>query len=294
MSYLRSKILSLILIAFLVTIFTIIYYPLTIDFNTFNPFWNGYEIIVNELNALVLTSNFKLPKNPQNYVLILVPYVKPSENTINEIIRFVSNGGLLILMDDFGYGNHILRYFTNKVRFTQGLLIDPLFHYKVSELPKISNFEGILTGLEYIYFNYGTALEVKGDVKVLAWSSSFSYLDSNFNSVYDEGEKKGPLPVIASFQYGKGYVVIIADPSISINSMIYLGNNLDLLKKLVNERKVIIDQTLIRKNIHLELKVFFIKIAEFLSVKPILTIVIISLVLSIAFITIRREGYVSS
>ncbi len=53
----------------------------------------------------------------------------------------------------------------------------------------------------------------------MARSSASSFLDSNENSAYDEGEPKGPFAVAAVYKLGQGTAVLVSDPSTLINSV---------------------------------------------------------------------------
>jgi hypothetical protein len=67
-------------------------------------------------------------------------------------------------------------------------------------------------------------------------------LDENQNGEWDEGEPKGPLPIIANFKIGKGELVLISDPSILINSMLGMDNNQQFLENIA-QGQVFIDQS---------------------------------------------------
>lgn len=289
MRFLGSNSVLIALAIVLTVVIIVLYYPLTLDFNVYNPFWNGYEILSEKLNAKLVLEEFKTPTPPQNYVLILIPYERFSSEELSNIVKFVREGGILVLMDDYGYGNEVLEKFNADVRFMEGMLVDPIFYYKNSRLPVIRRFEFYLTGLEKIYFNHASALNVTDNVKVLGWSSLFSYLDENFNGVYDSGEPKGPFPVIVEFSYGRGKVIVISDPSIGINSMINLGDNLVFFEKICEGRSVVIDQSHIPVNTHFILKAEFTSVLNYVSKKPILTIFILLMSLGLAFIVLRRR-----
>ena len=78
--------------------------------------------------------------------------------------------------------------------------------------------------------------------KVMAWSSPFSFLDENQSSEWDEGETKGPFPVAAEFEIGKGDFILIADPSILISSMVNIDDNRQFLKNIA-QGQILLDQS---------------------------------------------------
>ena len=56
-------------------------------------------------------------------------------------------------------------------------------------------------------------------------SSSFSFLDLNENGTHEDDEPFGPLPVICRETIADGQVVLVADPSLFINSMNPIDEN---------------------------------------------------------------------
>jgi hypothetical protein len=119
------------------------------------------------------------------------------------------------------------------MRFSGERLVDPLFNYKNSLLPRISNFTYPLNGTGDMAMNHATALENVTSSQVLAWSSSYSFLDMNGNLVLGSNDPMGPLPVIAYERLGSGYLVAVSDPSILINSMIGIDGNAGIASKLI-------------------------------------------------------------
>ena len=82
---------------------------------------------------------------------------------------------------------------------------------------------------------------------VVAYSSTFSFLDVNGDGSWNNNEPNGPFPVVAYNALGQGIVVAIADPSLMINGMIGLDNNLQLINNVVSIQggspKIFVDQS---------------------------------------------------
>ncbi len=207
------------------------FYPPTGDFRIDNPFWNGLQTLTKQEKVTPLNSLSDLPATAKGTALIIVPYDQFTETELAQIKNYVTNGGTLILLDDYGYGNHILGTLNTGIKFSGQPLIDPLFNYQNKMLPKITDFtkDSIAKNVSSIVFNHATALEVT-NATVVAYSSSFSFLDTNTNQVWEETEKTGSQPVIAFQQIRQGYIIAVADPSVIINSMINLDDNLQLIK----------------------------------------------------------------
>ena len=222
------KKLTLIVII-LTFLFLIVYISPVIDYSILNPDWNGYSKLLITLKAKVVNKPLVIKvSNPESAVIITIPYKKYFKSEINFLKKFVREGGELIILDDFGCGNQLLnslgRYL---IIINNSMLIDPLYNFKNGKLPRIINFNTNfpeVRNISSIILNHASGLAIVNPrkVDVLAYSSAFSFLDTNLNNEYDLGEKKGPIPIIAKFKYGLGTVYVISDPSFLINSMIEL------------------------------------------------------------------------
>ena len=245
----RVKLLASAVAVATVSVLLLIWiYPSMGDFRVDNPNWNGIREFVSELNATPVSSFKMLEKMPQKTALIVVPYEPLATEELETLKRYVEYGGLLLVLDDYGFGNQILEYLGLEVRFSGKPLLDPLFNYKSKWLPKVVRVQEAqyLKGVGLLVLNHATALTNVSRGMVVAWSSSFSYIDQNLNGQWDVGEPKGPLPIAAICKVRQGTVVVIADPSILINSMIALGDNLKFIENLVKlhtmEPEVYVDQ----------------------------------------------------
>lgn len=207
----------LLFLAIFSTIIALI--PSTDDFAPDNPLWNGLSIFVSTYKPVLVKAIEASSLPPRVTLLIIGPSLPFTKAEVRSIMNFVKRGGTLILMDDYGSGNELLKLMGIRIRLLHGVLRDPLFRYKASFLPRVK-----IVGGGYLVLNYGTALKL-GEGQCLAWSSHFSYLDVNNNGVHDPGEPVGPLCVAAIVRRGKGEIVVIADSSLLINAMIGMASN---------------------------------------------------------------------
>jgi hypothetical protein len=233
----QARKLLLLFTLFIILGFSLIiwFYPPNGDFRVDNPFWNGLQTFEKQESVSTIDNLNNLPAPATETALVIIPYTQYSETELTQIRTYVADGGTLVLLDDYGYGNQILSAIGAGIEFSGKPLVDPLFDYNTKLLPKITDFGAskITANVSSIVFNHATALEVT-NVKIVAYSSSFSFLDENNNQDWDSNEKNGPLPVIAYQQIGQGYVIAIADPSLLINSMINLDDNQQLIKNTVS------------------------------------------------------------
>ena len=180
--------------------------------------------------------------------MISIPYTPYKSADLAAYKSFIGNGGTLILMDDFGYGNSVLEYLNIDCRFSGAPLLDPWFCYKNQWFPEVTDFSAAINkDVQEIVLNHGTALINTDNTEELAWSSSSSFLDQNGNETWDEGEIKGPLPVAAKVHFQAGTIILVADPSILINDMLVKDDNLLFIKSLIgtetNGKQVLVDTT---------------------------------------------------
>lgn len=231
-----NKSLLLFTSLLLTTAVIIWFYPTSGDFKVDNPFWNGLQTFSKQTNAKTITTLDTLPTEPKGTTLVIVPYNQFTSTELLKINTYVANGGTLILLDDYGYGNQILNSLNTDITFDGQPLIDPLFNYQNKKLPKITDFtpNPTTTNVTSIVLNHATILQVTDKSKVTAYSSSFSFIDTNNNQVWDKNETTGAQPVVAYQKIDQGYIVTISDPSILINSVINLEDNNQFIKNLLS------------------------------------------------------------
>lgn len=224
--------LALVVIISLVAIW---FYPSIQDFMRANPFWNGLRDSSRELDVTWTDSQSDISRNSENTVLVAIPYAPYEQGYLEEVESFVKDGGLLLLLDDYGYGNTLLEEMGVEARFSGRPLLDPLFSYKNEWLPRVIDFQPELmeAGIEAVVLNHGTALLGIDSTQALAWSSESSFLDLNENGVIDEEEPQGPFPVASVSKLGNGTILLLSDPSILINSMVDRDDNRAFIEHLI-------------------------------------------------------------
>jgi hypothetical protein len=221
---LLGMVFGLVLIVSLLSIWL---YPSVQDFMAGNTMWNGVRNFIAEYKAETIDSFNTLPGQPEATTLVSIPYTPYTVEELAQAKEFVDQGGTLVIMDDFGYGNGFLEYAALPARFTNSILLDPLFSYKNQYLPRITDFtQGIEeSNVGLVVFDHATTISNVAAGNSLAWSSTMSFIDSNGNGIWDPDEAKGPFVVAAKYQSGKGTVELVSDPSIIINTMVERNDN---------------------------------------------------------------------
>jgi hypothetical protein len=227
-----SILFTVMVMILVISLICIWFYPSKQDFMASNTMWDGIKNFSSEFHTENIDSLGELPSLPEGAVLVAVPYLDYSGEELEEIKRFVANGGTLLLMDDYGYGNSILMYLGVAVRFTHKPLVDPVFCYQNQYLPRITDFAPGLkkSNINSIMLNHACTLTDVPASEVIASSSGSSFLDMNDSGVWDQDEPKGPFVVAARFRLGKGILALVADPSIIINAMVGRDDNQKFIK----------------------------------------------------------------
>jgi hypothetical protein len=162
-------------------------------------------------------------------VLVLIGPKEPfSAHELQYLKRFLVEGGLVLLADDFGYGNQILSEINVTTRFSEKLLLDLSFEKNASfvhifEFPR--PFHALVVNVSSVVLNYASSLQIGSNGTIIAQSSRMSWLDSIENGVYDVGEAHGSFPVLVTEPIGAGEIVLFSAPSVFINSMKELADN---------------------------------------------------------------------
>lgn len=213
---------------------TVWFFPTEVHFQVQNPFWNGLQDFEKEFNATPLESLDTLPQNAEGSVLLIIPYLKPTEADLAQLRVYLEGGGVLILADDYGYGNSVLESLGVSARFNTAPLLDSLFNYRTSHFPLATHLEPspLTAEVSSLALNYASSLEVE-ELNVVARSSPFSYLDLNQDGNRNASEPVGPFPVAGQMAVGTGRLILLADPSIFINTMLAAEDNRRFMQNLL-------------------------------------------------------------
>ena len=246
---LSSVLFAVVVLVLVISLVAIWFYPSVQDFMASNTMWNGIKNFASEFNADNIDSLDNLPTLPEKTTLVVIPYLKPDNEELTKMKRFINNGGTLLLMDDYGFGNTVLAYLGVDIRFTNKPLLDPIFFNKHPQLPRITDFAPKVTasGIDAIMLNHATTLTNVPESAAIAWSSDYSFLDIDENGSLGQDETKGPFTVAAELRLGKGTLALASDPSIMINSMVGRDDNRQFISYLISrqgeQKKILIDRS---------------------------------------------------
>jgi len=227
--------LAVAVLVLVISMLCVRFLPSDQDFMVSNSMWNGIREFSDEFGAVTIDSLSALPESPAQAVLVLIPYIELGTDDLAAVARFVGAGGTLLLMDDYGYGNGVLSHLGIGARFSGHPLFDPLFSFKNLRLPRIIDLTPEVrdAGVNIVVLNHATALTDVPETAAIARSSIASFLDANESETLDQGESTGPFPVAARFPSGDGEVIVVADPSIVINSIVGRDDNYAFVRYLM-------------------------------------------------------------
>lgn len=272
--------------------------PAEDDYSVKNPKWNGLTNLETKYNTETINPSENLQKTiitpSQSTLLTIGPTKQFTPKETKNIEKFLKNGGRIILADDYGSANNLLKQLNVSIRFSNLMIRDPIFKLKNSKLPTINNIKksNLTENVSSIAFNYGTVLENLGTgTNILASSSERSYLTENAKAEYEQSMSVGPFPVMARKNIGDGQLVLLSDSSVFINSMIGKENNKILLDSLIGDRMAYLDVHHWKISTHLKLKRFLIRTGKATS-KPIIRYSLLFLATIVIFKLARetKEG----
>lgn len=218
----------------------------TTDFSIYNTGWNGTsDLAISAYKSGKLNPTFQLSTTGSDMEVTHMPLTSfdliPDKSSLivigptldftdaegRMVGDFVRAGGKLLLADDFGTGNSLLRGMNATSRFSGELLMDLAFD-KQPQFPLCFdiNVKSNITGfVSTLLLNFPTSITVDWGTSVLAWSSIASFLDVNGDHLHDWAEPFKAHPLIAVEHMGDGSILLVSDPSMLINSMLDQADN---------------------------------------------------------------------
>ena len=245
--------------------------PISRDFSPENPYWNGLSLLRRVLEdygyktVIARRPLDNYPKGSGIALIVIAPETSLSREELDYLRKHLALGGVLLLLDDFAYGNDILKGLGTSVRIIGKPVLDPIVNLGHETLPVATIIDPAYLKLKDVslVLNIPSALEVKKStewfVKVIAITSEYSFVDYNGNWRIDRNETRKELPVAVTLTRRgyKGSIVVISDASFVLNSMLEKGANKELLLRVLKQyrvKTVIIDDFHHRRSLIEEVK----------------------------------------
>ncbi|MCX6689248.1 MAG: DUF4350 domain-containing protein, partial [Methanoregula sp.] len=194
----------------------------SLDFSRYNTGWNGTSQFFSDLDrhrVVEISDSTQLTAYPANATLLIIaPYRQPTTGELAAYHAFIERGNTIILADDFGTGNAILRGIGSRISILPGNVssIDREYADSYSAVAYRSANVTPVQNIQKILLNRAAPLE---GGKTLVRTSSMSWIDENGDRRINNNEQMGSFAVIAADEIGNGRLIVISDPSIFINSM---------------------------------------------------------------------------
>jgi len=221
----------------------------TLEFSRYNTGWNGTSLFFSGLDRHKVTDITDpaglTPYTNTTILLIIAPEREPTGPETEAYRAFLQRGNTILLADDFGAGNAILRGIGSRISIRDGNLSsldraygDPysVVVYNVTNVSPVQSLSAVVLN---------RAAPLEGGIPLLR-TSFLSWTDTNGNGRIDSDEALGTFSVMAREKTGEGELIVLSDPSIFINAMQNIDEKYDnrkLIRNLVErEGSVLIDQ----------------------------------------------------
>lgn len=215
------------------------------DFNMGNPYWHGFSKFYEgrEVSPVYHLSDLPDRDTTHTTLLIIGPVYHYRINDSAIVESYVKSGGNLVIIDDAGESDSLLKSLNSSIRITKAQLCQDVMYYQSPSFPILTNNSnaGIMACIDQIYTNGPAALSVYNETAILVSTTSGGWIDGNGNNILDGNEYYASYPVIASEKYGDGSLTVIADPDIFINTMIDRGDNSRLADNIFYGNTVYVD-----------------------------------------------------
>lgn len=223
----------------------------TASFGTYNPTWDGtaeLRRIASDADAepriIENTSAYRDVQPRGTVAVILSPDSSYRDTELQQLRRFIRDGGTLVVAEDFGsHGNEILTGIDSSVRFDTRLLRDEREYHRAPDFPVVEPVADhpLVSDVESLTLNHGTVIE-PAEATVVVASSPYGYLDGNRNGAPDPDETLRSRPVVTVERMGDGRVIAVGDPSLFINAMLDRGGNRVFVTNLFDDQdRVLLD-----------------------------------------------------
>ncbi|XRP97060.1 DUF4350 domain-containing protein [Methanocaldococcus sp. 16A] len=178
------------------------------DYSIFNTKWNGCSKFAKMVYEKGKITPLISPYNTYDFskmngvLFIIGPNLDFSKYEIENIKKFLENGNTVVIADDFGTANEILKGLNLSLRISNTKVND-LFYYKNDNLIvtcKVKNFNGNVTLNIPAYINANNGIILTSSVSV------------------SKGKQRA-YPIMVETNYSNGKIIIISDPDIFINGM---------------------------------------------------------------------------
>ena len=214
------------------------------SFSLGNPQWDGISSVALSGRAAPVSDFGQLRQAAAGDTLLIIgPSAGYTEQDARDVSGFLLNGGRAIVMDDYGTANTLLDNLSSPIRICPVPLCQDIDFYRSPALPLVQGivYDDITDNVEVLAFNHPVPLNLSGDARPLAATSSRGWLDVNDNSTLDDNETFGSYALIARASYGNGELIVAGDADLLTNGLLKKGDNGVMLGNVLDNGTVFVD-----------------------------------------------------
>lgn len=219
-------------------------------FGPYNPSWDGATDLRDQVDEepgvesefVSDTSRYQEVDANGTVAFVIAPDEQYENDDIEHVRQFVENGGTLVILENFDdSGNALLRDVGAEARLDGDILRDEKNHYQAPTMPVATGIENhtLTEDVDQLTLNYATAVQ-PGNSTVLVETSDFAYLVEDADKEIDDDDELAAYPVATAEEVGDGEVIVVGDPSITINVMLEQPDNAAFLNRLYTQGDLVL------------------------------------------------------
>lgn len=223
-------------------------------FGLYNPAWDGAadfrEGVAGdagvEADVLREPSRYDEVRANETVAFVIAPEEPYGDEDAARVRRFVERGGTLVVFENVeSGGNELLAAVGADARTDGRLVLDERHYDRGPAMPvatAVANHSRT-AGVDRLTLNHATAIE-PNDATVLVATSEYAYLGDTPDAELDDETVLGSYPVATVENVGTGEVILVGDPSLTINAMYDRPDNAAFLRaQYADEERVLFDRS---------------------------------------------------
>ncbi|MFB6163054.1 MAG: DUF4350 domain-containing protein [Halococcoides sp.] len=200
-------------------------------FDPYNSGWNGTSefraLAADHGQATLITEGTYTRLDPdRSVVVVLAPTEAYYARSGRALQSYLNQGGTVVVAGDRGRPADWLVQNLTDYRLNRTPVRDLASYTKGPALPLVHPpADRPIDGVESVATNLPASIENVPPEKRMLVTSATAYRDADGDAHPDDSEPLGPFTVAASQSVGDGRVIVLADPSVVIDSMIDRADN---------------------------------------------------------------------
>jgi hypothetical protein len=214
-----------------------------VSFSPANPSWDGASCVMTGATRPLYSFDGLPPGDGRSTLLIVGPTVNYTPADASRVGAFLQQGGRVVVMDDFGTANDLLRNISAPITIQPTALCQDLEYYKKPSFPIVHGIgnSSLTANVGQLVFNHPAPLQVTGDAEVLARTTIMGWLDVDGQGSVSGNEQFSSYPLVARAAYGSGELFVAGDADLAINAMQGQGDDGVLIGNILQSGTVYLD-----------------------------------------------------